>query len=140
MSLMDGGKMDKLKMWFNIHKEKIIKAVKKWVMFFINPRFLLCFLLAWLITNGWSYILLAVGTLFNIIWMIVVSTAYMTFLWFPFTPEKVVTFIIAIFLLKKLFPNDQKTLKVLREELKRAKAAIGRRKKIKNKNVDNKYS
>ncbi len=130
--------MEKLKMWFNTHKVNIINAVKKWVMFFINPRFLLCFVLAWLITNGWSYILFAVGTLFNIIWMIVVSTAYMTFLWFPFTPEKVVTFIIAIFLLKNLFPNDQKTLKVLHEELKRAKAAIGRRKKTKNKKVDKK--
>lgn len=132
--------MSKYKIWFNRKKGKIKAFIKKWIMFFLNPRFLVCFLIAWLITNGWSYILFAVGTLFNIIWMIVVSTAYMTFLWFPFTPEKVVTFIIAIFLLKKLFPNDQKTLKVLREELKRAKAAIGRRKKIKNKNVDNKYS
>lgn len=123
--------LDKLKKWINGHKENIINVVKKWTMFFINPRFVLCFLFAWLITNGWSYILFAVGTVFNIIWMIVVSSAYMTFLWFPFTPEKVVTFIIAIFLLKILFPNDQKTLKVLREELERAKTVIRRRKENK---------
>lgn len=39
----------------------------------------------------------------------------MAFLWFPFTPEKIVTVIIAMFLLRWLFPNDEKTLKKLRE-------------------------
>lgn len=76
----------------------------------LNPRFLLCFGLGWLITNGWAYILLGIGTLLGVGWMIAVSSAYMAFLWFPCTPEKLVTLLIAIFLLRKLFPRDRRTL------------------------------
>ena len=92
-------------------KEKLIKIVQ----FFANPRLLLCVGLAWIITNGWSYILLAVGTYLQIGWMVAVAGAYMTFLWFPFTPEKLATVIIAMFLLKRLFPNDKKTLGILHD-------------------------
>ena len=91
------------------------KKIKVIVQFILNPRFLLCFGIAWLITNGWSYIVLAIGTLFQIPWMIAVSGAYMALLWFPFTPEKLITLIIAMALLRWLFPNDQKTLGILKE-------------------------
>lgn len=90
-------------------KEKLKKAVQ----FILNPRLLLCFGLAWIITNGWSYIMLAVGAWLEIGWMVGIATAYLTFLWIPVTPEKIITVGIAIFLLRVLFPNDQKTLKVL---------------------------
>ena len=63
----------------------------------------------------------AAGTYFGVPWMMAVSGAYMTALWIPFTPEKIVTFTIAIFLLKWLFPNDRKTLAVMRELLRVAK-------------------
>lgn len=76
----------------------------------LNPRFLLCFGLGWLCTNGWSYILFGLGTVLRAGWMIAVSSAYMAFLWFPFTPEKLVTLLIAIFLLRRLFPRDRRTL------------------------------
>ena len=92
--------------------KKIIKTV---VQFILNPHFLICFGIAWLITNGWSYILLALGTLLTIPWMIAVAGAYMTFLWFPFTPEKLLTVIISMALLRWLFPHDEKTLGILRE-------------------------
>jgi hypothetical protein len=82
--------------------------------FLLNPRLLLCVGLGWLITNGWAYILLALGTALRVGWMIAVSTAYMAFLWFPFTPEKIFTLVIAIALLRLLFPHDRKTLKRLR--------------------------
>lgn len=91
------------------------QKLKKILLFFTNPRLLLCFLLAWLITNGWSYILFGLGTVFQIPWMTAVAGAYLAFLWLPVSPEKIVTFAIAIFLLKRLFPGDQKTLAVLRE-------------------------
>jgi len=74
----------------------------------------ICVAIAWMITNGWSYVLFALGTFFKINWMTVVAGAYMAFLWIPFTPEKVVTFAIAIALLRWLFPNDQRTLAVLK--------------------------
>jgi len=96
-----------------MNKEKIKKIAKKTALFLFNPRLLLCFGIGWIITNGWAYIFLAIGTLLKIKWMIYVSGAYMSFLWFPFTPEKIVTVIIAIALLKFLFPKDEKTLAVL---------------------------
>lgn len=94
--------------------------------FILNPRFLLCFGLGWLVTNGWSYILLALGGALRVRWMIAVASAYMAFLWFPFTPEKLATIFLAIALLRWLFPRDRKTLtrlKLLRREVKRKLAA-----------------
>lgn len=102
--------------------KEIFKAkIKKIIGFILNPRLVLCVGIAWLITNGWSYVLFAVGTYFSIEWMIAVSGAYMTFLWFPFTPEKILTAIIAITLLRILFPRDQKTLAILTDLYNKAK-------------------
>lgn len=107
-------------------RENVKKKLKKFARFFLNPRLLLCLGIAWMITNGWSYIFTACGAYFGITWMTAVGAAYAGFLWFPFTPEKIITVIIAIFLLRLLFPNDKNTLMVLREELDAAKAAFRR--------------
>ncbi len=82
--------------------------------FIFNPHFLICFGLAWLITNGWSYIMLGIGTYLKIGWMIAVSSAYLAFLWLPISPEKIVTLAISMWLLKIFFPNDKKTLGILK--------------------------
>lgn len=95
------------------YKEKIKRWLKTAIEFCLNPRFLLCFGIAWLITNGWCYIMVALGTALKVGWMIAVGGAYAAALWVPFTPEKIITVIIAIALLRLLFPNDQKTLKKL---------------------------
>ena len=47
-------------------KEKLKTAID----FILNPRLLLCFAAGWMITNGWSYIFIVVGTMFNIKWII----------------------------------------------------------------------
>lgn len=107
-----------------IMKQKIKDFLKKAVMFLLNPRLLLCFGLGWMITNGWSYILLILGTWLKIGWMVGVSGAYLTFLWLPISPEKIITITIAMWLMKVLFPNDTKTLGVLREMYAKLKAAI----------------
>lgn len=75
-----------------------------------------------MITNGWSYIMLGVGTYYNIGWMIAVAGAYLTFLWLPISPEKIVTVAIAMALLRWLFPKDEKTLGVLKEIHEKANA------------------
>ena len=109
---------------------------KKWlrtaVLFLLNPRLLLCFGIAWIITNGWSYILFGLGTYFGIGWMIALSGGYLAFLWFPFSPEKIATVAIAIGLLKWLFPKDEKTLAVLVQMKEKVKAAIQKRKNKKD--------
>lgn len=110
-------------------KEKYKRRAKKLLQCILNPRLLFCFAIAWIITNGWSYVMLAVGTALNIQWMMAVSGAYLAFLWFPFSPEKIATFAIAIALLRWLFPKDQRTLAVLRGWYATAKRAIRKRRK-----------
>lgn len=105
-------------------KEKL----KKIARFILNPRLVFCFLVAWMITNGWSYVLFAVGTSLEIGWMIAVSGTYLAFLWLPISPEKVVTFAISIVLLRWLFPKDTATLAVLRDLHKKAMDAVKRKK------------
>lgn len=112
-------------------KGKLKAWLKKAVQFILNPRLLFCFGIGWMITNGWSYVLMGLGTWLNISWMIGVSGAYLAFLWFPFSPEKLLTVAIAIFLLRWLFPDDQKTLAVLIEMKEKVKAAVKKRKEKK---------
>ena len=97
------------------------RIFKKILSFILNPRLLLCLGIAWIITNGWSYIMLGIGTYFGINWMIAVSGAYLTFLWLPISPEKIVTVFIAIGLMRLLFPHDEKTLGVLKRLIKSIK-------------------
>ncbi len=115
-------------------KEKIKEILKKAIYFLFNPRFLLCFGIGWMITNGWSYIMLGVGTYYNIGWMIAVAGAYLTFLWLPVSPEKIVTLAIAMALLRWLFPKDEKTLGVLKdmhEKLHEKRGEIRERRRLK---------
>ena len=105
-------------------KEKIKHIAKRIVQFLLNPRLLLCFGIGWLITNGWSYILLGLGSWLENEWMIGIATAYLAFLWLPVSPEKIVTFAIAITLLRWLFPDDQKTLGLLKRTYAELKQAL----------------
>ena len=102
--------------------------LRKIIMFILNPHLLVCLGIGWMITNGWSYVMMGFGTFFGINWMIAVSGAYLAFLWFPFTPEKIFTVIIAIFLLRVFFPKDEKTLAVLIEFNESIVNKYGRRK------------
>ncbi len=100
---------------------RLVKTLKAVGRFLLNPRFMLCFGIAWMITNGWSYVAFVLGNAFDVGWLKYIATAYMALLWLPFTPEKIITFAIAILLLKLLFPNDKKTLAVLHNMKLRAK-------------------
>ncbi|MBQ7347459.1 MAG: hypothetical protein IJW55_05830 [Clostridia bacterium] len=93
----------------DFHK-KWKQKLKLWGKLILNWRFLVCFGIGWLITNGWSYVLLGLGTITNTTWMIAVASAYLMFLWLPISPEKVVTVAIALFLVRRLFPKHTKTL------------------------------
>lgn len=110
-------------------KEKIKKNLKKFIRFITNPRLLLCVAIAWFITNGWSYAMFGIGFYFKIDWMTAVAGAYLAFLWLPISPEKIVTIAIALWLLKRFFPNDEKTLAVLINFHEKNKRLIHEKKK-----------
>ena len=99
-------------------REGLREMARRWARFLLNPRLLLCLVIAWMITNGWSYVMFGLGMLMKIHWMRVVDGAYMSFLWLPFTPEKLVTVVLAIGLMRLLYPRDRRTLGVLRRKLK----------------------
>lgn len=105
------------------------KKIKFWIKRLCNWRFLICFGIAWIITNGWAYVFIAVGTRCNIKWMLAVGTSYMAFLWLPITPEKLITIPIAIFLLKILFPKSKDLQKELEEEKNNLKKELKSKKK-----------
>ena len=106
-------------------REKIAERFRRALHMLLNPRLLFCLFLAWMITNGWSYILFGIGMLWKINWMRAVGGAYMGFLWLPFTPEKLVTLALAMLLLRVLYPKDKTTLGVLRAKLARFRRKRG---------------
>ena len=108
-------------------REKIRNIIKKIIQFILNPRLILCVGIAWMITNGWSYVMFGIGKWLDIKWMIAVGGGYLALLWLPMTPEKILTFLIAIGLLRLWFPNDEKTLGVLHRLLERTKNIVRRR-------------
>ena len=108
-----------------------IRKLKSIIQCIANPRLLLCFGIGWMITNGWAYLLLAVGSYFETLWILAIAGAYLTFIWFPFTLEKLVTFAIAIILMQHWFPQDEKTLGVLKSLRQKTVDLIQRKKKEK---------
>ena len=117
-------------------KKRIKAFLRKWIGFFLNPRLLLCVGLAWMVTNGWSYLFLLFGTLFSVPWMAWAGGAWLALLWFPFTPEKILTVALAILFLRLFFPRDTRTLGVLREELARIRSSLQNRRRKKGKKED----
>ena len=118
--------MEKLREW--IQKEKLKHIVQSWANILLNPKLLLCLFIAWMITNGWSYVLMLIGFLLKINWMKIVAGAYMSLLWIPFTPEKIITVALAILLLRVLYPKDEKTLGALKAKMHALKIKLKKQK------------
>jgi hypothetical protein len=112
-------------------RKTVREQIGRTLRLILNPKLFLCVAVAWIITNGWAYILFALGAVFGIGWMTAVGGAYLTFLWFPFTPEKIVTVGLAIWLMTRWFPSDRYTVAVLRLEMSRLRAAASRRRERK---------
>lgn len=88
----------------------VIKKFRVWLYFewqlykhkikpYLKPTLLVSFLLAWFITNGWSYLLIIIGKG----WLRAVAITYAGILWLPFTPEKLITIPLALWLQKIIF-------------------------------------
>lgn len=98
-----------------------MKRLKNYLRPFLSWRFLICFFLSWFVTNGWSYIFIIIGLVFDINWIFNVGAGWQAFLWMPFTPEKLVTIPMAMWFNFKLF-KDEKTTGLLNDMLGQAKA------------------
>lgn len=114
--------------------KKLMKKIWNKILIYIKPflnwRFLISFSAAWMITNGWSYIFIVLGPILELKWMTTIGIGYQTFLWMPFTPEKLVTIPLAIWFHTLIFRNDEKTHHQLEKMYSEAKSDW---QKIKNK-------
>lgn len=100
-------------------KKRLTDFLRKTAGILLNPRLLLCFGIAWLITNGWAYLAVILGTLFHIKWLTGIGTGYLAIIWMPFTPEKASTTALAFLFMKFIFPKDQRTLSRLNQTRKK---------------------
>ncbi len=91
--------------------------IKAWIRALANPHLLLCVGAAWFCTNGWAYCAAGIGYYMDWNWLFRIGSVYLGILWMPGTPEKLFTFGLAILFLKWWFPNDEKTLAMIRGKL-----------------------
>jgi hypothetical protein len=95
-----------------------MRRIKNYLRPFLSWKFLLCFFLAWFVTNGWSYAFIIIGSACHIGWMRDVGIGWQAFLWLPFTPEKMVTIPLAMWFNAKLIRDAKTTdyLKVMKAQ------------------------
>ena len=89
-----------------------MSRLKNYLRPFLSLKFLVCYLLAWLIVNGWSIAFIIIGAIFDIEWMLGVGIGYQAFWYLPLTPEKLITIPMAMWFNFKLF-KDKKNQKIL---------------------------
>ena len=61
-----------------LSREKLKNTLHTILEFLFNPPLLICLGIAWLITNGWSYIVFTLGVYFDVPLMIGIASAYIT--------------------------------------------------------------
>jgi len=68
-------------------KKLLLKCID-WAKPYFTWKMLPCLILAWIITNGWAYIFIILGSKLGINWMTIAGTTWATILWMPWTLEK----------------------------------------------------
>ena len=91
---------------------------RQWVKALTNPHMLISVAIAWFFTNGWAYCAAGIGTFCHIPWLRNTGLIYLGILWAPGTPEKVLTFGLAMMIMRVLFPQDRRTVLLLRRKLR----------------------
>ena len=91
---------------------------RQWVKALTNPHLLISVAVAWFFTNGWAYCAAGFGTALHIPWMRNTGLIYLGILWAPGTPEKLLTFGLAMLIMRLLFPKDKRTVMLLRRKLR----------------------
>lgn len=120
--------------------KKLIKKIGVYISPFIDLKLLLIYTPIWFLMSGWTYLFIFLGMKYRINWMLIAGSTWTGILWLPFTPEKIITIPLTLFLYTKIFGNkDKKTIFKLermheqaKEDLKLIKQKINI---IKNKNA-----
>lgn len=86
--------------------KKFLKNIWDWVKPYLTLKMLPFLVVAWLITNGWSYIFVTIGPKINQPWMTWLGGVWIAFLWFPMTIEKPITIAIALLLYRLIYKQN----------------------------------
>lgn len=97
------------------------QRLKNYFKPFLNWKFDICFLIPWLFTNGFWYLLFFISIKFKIYWLTSFTGAYLGWLYSPFGLEKLFIIPIAILICRLLFKNDERTMNDLHNMWEQAK-------------------
>ena len=86
------------------------KKIKTYIAPFLNWRILIIYLPIWFLMSGWTYLFIYLGTKHGVGWMLAAGTFWATILWLPFTPEKLITIPLTLYLYVKLFGSGNEKL------------------------------
>ena len=100
------------------NKPLLKERLRPWIRALTNPHLLISLGIAWFITNGWAYCAAGFGWYLDIPALLKIGSVWLGVLWMPGTPEKLFTFAIAIGILRLLFPDDTRTLAMVRRKRK----------------------
>ena len=102
-------------MWF----KKLVKKVWIYLRPFFDIRFLISYFIPFMFTNGWAWIGAAILPIIGANWFTIAATTWLGILWMPWTPEKIITIPIAIWIHTKLFKKNNEHLDRMYEEAKK---------------------
>ena len=81
--------------------------IKTYISPFLNWRILIIYVPIWFIMSGWTYLFIFLGTRHHVGWMLAAGTCWATVLWLPFTPEKLITVPLTLYLYVRLFGHKE---------------------------------
>ena len=87
--------------------KRLWNKIKTYISPFLNWRILVIYLPIWFIMSGWTYLFIFLGTKYGVGWMLAAGTFWATVLWLPFTPEKLITIPLTLYLYVKLFGHKE---------------------------------
>ena len=90
--------------------KRLWTKIKTYISPFLNWRILVIYVPIWFIMSGWTYLFIYLGTRHHVGWMLAAGTFWATALWLPFTPEKLITVPLTLYLYVKLFGSGNEKL------------------------------
>lgn len=94
----------------------MINKIKTYISPFVDWRILIIYLPIWFLASGWTYVFIALGTHFQISWMLAAGSLWATILWLPITPEKLITIPLTLYIYVKLFGRGNEKLERMLNE------------------------
>ena len=89
--------------------KKIWNKIMIYLKPFLDWKFLVSYLIPFSLINGWAWVGTFLLPIIGSNWFTIAASTWLAILWMPWTPEKLVTIPMAIWIHHLLFKNDKKT-------------------------------